>query len=106
MGDNLEVSLYGTRFEATVADRVGGGEECTIVGRHCESGDLLIDGVRLQEPKVGDLIAVPVTGAYCLTMANNYNGSCRPPIVFVREGVPRLVLRREVYDDFLRRDLN
>ena len=105
MGDNLEVSLYGTRFEATVATRVGGGESCMLVGRHCESGDQLIDGVELRDPQVGDIVAVPVTGAYCLTMANNYNGSRRPPIVFVREGVPRLVLRREVYDDFLRRDL-
>ena len=76
-----------------------------LVGRHCESGDQLIDGVELRDPQVGDIVAVPVTGAYCLTMANNYNGSRRPPIVFVREGVPRLVLRREVYDDFLRRDL-
>ncbi len=106
MSDNLEVSLYGQRFEATVASRVGGGEMCTVVGRHCESGDQLIDGVALREPKPGDLLAVPVTGAYCLTMANNYNGARRPPIVFAREGAQRLVLQRETYDDFLRRDLD
>jgi diaminopimelate decarboxylase len=105
MGDNLEVSLYGQRFEATVVDRVGGGEMCSLVGRHCESGDQLIDGVALRDPKVGDVIAVPVTGAYCLTMANNYNGALRPPIVFARDGVPRMVLRRETYDDLARRDL-
>jgi diaminopimelate decarboxylase len=105
MGDNLEVSLYGQRFEATVADRVGGGEMCSLVGRHCESGDQLIDGVALRDPKIGDVIAVPVTGAYCLTMANNYNGALRPPIVFARDGVPRMVLRRETYDDLARRDL-
>jgi len=106
MSDNLEVSLYGQRFEATIADRVGGGEMCTVVGRHCESGDQLIDRVELRDPCVGDLLAVPVTGAYCLTMANNYNGARRPPIVFAREGAPRLVLRRETFDDFTRRDLD
>lgn len=106
MSDNLEVSLYGQRFEATVANRVGGGELCALVGQHCESGDQLIDGVGLNDPRVGDLIAVPVTGAYCLTVANNYNGALRPPIVFSRDGVPRLVLRRETYDDLLRRDVD
>ncbi len=105
MSDNLEVSLYGQRFEATVTNRVGGGEICTLVGRHCESGDQLIDGVALNDPAIGDLIAVPVTGAYCLTMANNYNGARRIPIVFARDGAPRMIVRRETYDDLLRRDL-
>ena len=59
-----------------------------------------------QRAQVGDVIAVPVTGAYCLTMANNYNGTCRPPIVFADNGVPRVVLRRETYDDLVRRDLH
>ena len=106
MADNLEVSLYGQRFEATVANRVGGGELYSLVGRHCESGDILIDGVRLQDPKVGDIIAVPVTGAYCLTMANNYNGARRPPVVFCLDGLARAVVRRETYEDLLARDLN
>jgi diaminopimelate decarboxylase len=106
MSDNLEVSLYGQRFEATITSRVGGGELCTVVGRHCESGDQLIDGVELQNPQVGDVLAIPVTGAYCLTMANNYNGALRIPIVFASEGAPRLVLRRETYEDLLRRDLH
>ena len=105
MGDNLEVSLYGQRFEATIVDRVGGGEMYSLVGRHCESGDQLIESVALRDPKIDDVIAVPVTGAYCLTMANNYNGALRPPIVFARDGVPRMVLRRETYDDLVRRDL-
>jgi diaminopimelate decarboxylase len=106
MADNLEVSLYGQRFEATVANRVGGGELYSLVGRHCESGDILIDGVRLQNPKVGEIIAVPVTGAYCLTMANNYNGARRPAVVFCRDGLARPVVRRETYDDLLARDIN
>jgi diaminopimelate decarboxylase len=105
MGDNLEVSLYGQRFEATIADRIGGGEHHALVGRHCESGDELIADVQLRDPKVGDVIAVPVTGAYCLTMANNYNGARRPPIVFADNGTPRLVLRRETYEDLLVRDI-
>jgi len=105
MADNLEVSLYGQRFEATVANRVGGGDLYALVGRHCESGDILIDGVELQDPKVGDIIAVPVTGAYCLTMANNYNGARRPPVVMCRDGVARPVVRRETYEDLLARDI-
>lgn len=105
MGDNLEVSLYGQRFEAVIATRLQGEEICDLVGRHCESGDRLIADVALSEPRVGDLVAVPVTGAYCYTMANNYNGALRPPVVFCRNGAPRLVVRRESYDDLTRRDL-
>lgn len=105
MADNLEISLYGQRFEAVIATRLGGGETCDLVGRHCESGDVLASDVVLADPRVGDLVAVPVTGAYCYTMANNYNGARRPPVVFCRDGAPRLVVRRETYDDLLQRDL-
>ncbi|MFD7985619.1 diaminopimelate decarboxylase [Kitasatospora indigofera] len=105
MGDNLEVSLYGQRFEATVATRVGGGERCRLVGRHCESGDVLSAGVRLRDPRPGDLVAVPVTGAYTYALSNNYNGARRPPVVFCRDGGHRAVVRRESYQDLLRRDL-
>ena len=87
MGDNLEVALFDQRFEAGVANRLtGGGERYTLVGRHCESGDVLVDGVALEAPAVGDLIAVPATGAYCHTMANNYNGTRRIPVVFAGAG--------------------
>ncbi len=105
MGDNLEVSLYGQRFEATLVNRVGGGESVTVVGRHCESGDQLIDGVALQQPAVGDLLAVPVTGAYCYTMSNQYNGARRIPVVFVSDGSTRLVVRRDTWADLLARDV-
>ena len=105
MGDNLEASLYGQRFEATLVDRVGRGETVTVVGRHCESGDQLIDGVTLQRPVVGDLLAVPVTGAYCYTMSNQYNGARRIPVVFVAGGHARLVVRRDTWSDFLARDV-
>ncbi|MFF7700530.1 diaminopimelate decarboxylase [Streptomyces lydicus] len=108
MGDNLEVPLYGQRFEATVATRPGGGtdgELCRVVGRHCESGDVLSAGVLLDDPRPGDLIAVPVTGAYTYSLANNYNAARRPPVVFCRDGRSRPVVRRETYADLMRRDL-
>jgi diaminopimelate decarboxylase len=107
MGDNLEVALFGQRFEAAVADRIDprDGEQVVLVGRHCESGDVLIDGLPLDSPRVGDLIAVPATGAYCHTMANNYNGNRRIPVVFASGGAARLVVRRETWDDLLARDV-
>jgi diaminopimelate decarboxylase len=105
MADNMEVALYGQRFEATLTSRVGGGGPVELVGRHCESGDRLISGVPLRDPRPGDLLAMPVTGAYCGTMANNYNGALRPPVVFVRDGRPRLVVRRETLADLMSRDV-
>jgi diaminopimelate decarboxylase len=76
-----------------------------VVGRHCESGDVLVDGVALPDPRVGDLLAVPVSGAYCFTMANNYNGTRRIPVAFVADGAARLVVRRETWADLLARDV-
>lgn len=78
----------------------------SLVGRHCESGDQLIDAVALREPKVGDLLAVPVTGAYCYTMSNQYNGARRVPVVFAHKGTARLVVRRDTWDDLLSRDVD
>lgn len=106
MGDNLEVSLTGQRFEAAIVNRVGGGETVSVVGRHCESGDQLVDRVALRDPVVGDLLAVPVTGAYCYTMANQYNGARRIPVVFARNGNARLVVRRDTWEDLLVRDVD
>ncbi len=106
MGDNLEVSLYGQRFEAAVATRMSAqGEPVTLVGRHCESGDVLIPEINLPDPRVGDLIAVPATGAYTFTMSNNYNGNRRIPVVFADNGHARLVVRRETWADLLARDV-
>jgi diaminopimelate decarboxylase len=111
MGDNLEVALYGQRFEAVLANRPPSPDEerpserVIVVGRHCESGDVLVDGVDLPSPRVGDLLAVPVTGAYCFTMANNYNGNRRLPVVFASGGRSRAVVRRETWDDLLARDV-
>lgn len=106
MGDNLEVSLYDQRFEAAVATRMSvKGEPVTLVGRHCESGDVLINEIALPHPQVGDLIAVPATGAYTFTMSNNYNGNRRIPVVFASNGAARLVVRRETWADLLARDV-
>jgi diaminopimelate decarboxylase len=108
MGDNLEVALFDQRFEAGIADRLNAtdGEIVSVVGRHCESGDILVDGVPLNRPQVNDLLVVPATGAYCFTMSNNYNGNRRIPVVFVASGMPSLVVRRETWDDLAARDVS
>ena len=108
MGDNLEVALFEQRFEAGIVGRFQGPdlETVTVVGRHCESGDILVDEVDLSAPAVGDLLAVPATGAYCFTMSNNYNGNRRIPVVFARDGRCRVVVRRETWDDLSARDVD
>ena len=108
MGDNLEVALFEQRFEAGIVGRFKGPdlETVTVAGRHCESGDILVDGVDLSAPEVGDLLAVPATGAYCFTMSNNYNGNRRIPVVFARDGQAQLVVRRETWDDLSARDVD
>jgi len=105
MSDNLRPMLYGARYEAEIADRFGGGALCTIAGMHCESGDVLVRDVELNDPRVGDVLVVPATGAYSHAMANNYNAVRRPPVVFCRNGDARVVVRRETYDDLTTRDV-
>jgi len=104
MSDNLRPMLYGARYEADIADRLGGGEVCTIAGMHCESGDVLVRDVPLNDPRVGDILVIPATGAYAHAMANNYNAVPRPPVIFCRDGDARVVVRRETYDDLTLRD--
>jgi diaminopimelate decarboxylase len=104
MSDNLRPMLYGARYEAQVADRFGGGTRCHLAGKHCESGDVLAHDVELADPRPGDVIVTPATGAYCHALANTYNGALRPPVVIVRDGDARLALRRETYEDLLSRD--
>jgi diaminopimelate decarboxylase len=106
MGDNLDPSLYGQRYTPLVvgrwdADRV----LADLVGRHCESGDVITPDVWLADPQVGDLVVVPVTGAYCFTMSNNYNAALRPPVVFCADGEARLAVRRETYADLFAREV-
>ncbi|MBV9365539.1 MAG: diaminopimelate decarboxylase [Solirubrobacterales bacterium] len=107
MSDNLRPMLYGSKYEALVADRPAAAarERCKLAGKHCESGDVLVRDVWLAAPVPGDVIATPVTGAYGYSLANNYNGVPRPPVVFCREGEARLVVRRESYEDLAARDV-
>jgi diaminopimelate decarboxylase len=103
MGDNLEPMLYGQRFAPFVLDAERPDETCELVGHHCESGDVLERGVALATPQVGDRVVMPVTGAYCYSLSNNYNGARRPPVVICRDGDARLAVRRETMDDLLAR---
>jgi diaminopimelate decarboxylase len=105
MSDNLRPMLYGARYEAEIADRFGGDTVCTIAGMHCESGDILIRDAVLDDPRPGDVLVVPVTGAYGHAMANNYNAKPRPPVIFCSGGDARVVVRRETYEDLTLRDV-
>jgi diaminopimelate decarboxylase len=106
MSDNLRPMLYDAPYEADLADRVGApGTPCTVVGKHCESGDVLIRETALADPRPGDVLVTPVTGAYVYAMANNYNGVPRPPVVFCSGGRAREVVRRETFEDLLARDI-
>jgi diaminopimelate decarboxylase len=108
MSDNLRPMLYGARYEALIADRplTPGTERCHLAGKHCESGDVIIRDLMLPDPAPGDVVATPVTGAYGYALANNYNSVMRPPVIFCRAGVARLVVRRETHDDLTARDLD
>ena len=103
MADNLDAALTGQPFEAVLAARMTEppAEIADVVGRQCESGDLLAAGLALPAAAVGDLLAMPGTGAHTYTMANNYNGALRPPVVFCRDGRARLAAERETHDHVL-----
>jgi len=107
MSDNLRPMLYGSRYEAIVANRAGEVPDtlATVAGMHCESGDILINDAMLAAPAVGDILVTPATGAYGYAMASNYNGAPRPAVVFCRDGDARLVVRRESWDDLTARDV-
>ena len=104
MSDNPRPQLYGARYEALLANRAG--ELATgvyrIAGKHCESGDVLIEAAELPHPEPGDLIAVPATGAYTLALGSTYNGVPRPAVVLVEDGESRVIRRREMVQELLR----
>jgi diaminopimelate decarboxylase len=107
MSDNPRPVLYGAGYEAFLPARVDETRtlECTVVGKHCEQGDVLVAGAHLPPGvRPGDLLATPCTGAYGYSMASNYNKVPRPAVVFVRDGVPRVVVRRETAADLVRLD--
>jgi diaminopimelate decarboxylase len=108
MSDNPRPVLYGSGYEAFVPTRCNDvrTRAVRLVGKHCESGDVLISQAMLPaDLRVGDVIATPVTGAYGHSMGSNYNKVPRPAVVFVRDGVARVVVRRETYDDLVRNDV-
>jgi diaminopimelate decarboxylase len=105
MADNIRPALYGAAYDALVANRpgdIGPHESVTIAGKYCESGDILVRDADLPKLWAGDVLAIPVSGAYCLPLASNYNASLRPAVVFVNDGQARLVRRRETYEDLRR----
>lgn len=107
MADNIRPALYGARYEAVLANKVAEKEagRVTIAGRYCESGDILVNDIDLPPVAAGDIIAVADCGAYCLSLASNYNASLRPAAVMVNEGKARLIRRRETFADLTRCDL-
>ncbi len=107
MSDNIRTALYGAHYTAALASRVSNAplRSVTVCGKHCESGDIVVRDVALPADLApGDLLAVPASGAYHRSMASNYNHVPRPPVVAVRDGVARVVVRRETEDDLLRLD--
>ena len=108
MSDNPRPVLYGSGYEAFDPARMSADrtDSARIVGKHCESGDILVESAAVApNVSVGDLLVMPVTGAYGYSMASNYNKVMRPAVVFVSKGESRLVVRRETYDDLVRLDL-
>jgi len=104
MSDNPRPQLYGARYEALLANRADELADGVfrVAGKHCESGDVLIDAAELPHPRRGDLLAVPATGAYALAIGSNYNSVPRPAVVLVRDGKVQEIRRRESTDDLLR----
>ncbi|MGW4683685.1 diaminopimelate decarboxylase [Streptomyces sp. NPDC004244] len=108
MSDNIRTALYDAEYSVTLVSRTSDAEPvlARVVGKHCESGDIVVKDAYLPADLApGDLIAVPATGAYCRSMASNYNHALRPPVVAVRDGAARAIVRRETEEDLLRLDL-
>ncbi|MDQ5894178.1 MAG: diaminopimelate decarboxylase [Actinomycetota bacterium] len=107
MSDNLRPMLYDAQYTAVIPSRPDDPADTlvTVAGSHCESGDILIQDVELASPRVGDILLTPATGAYGHSMANNYNGMPRPPVIFCEDGEAKVVVRRETWDDLMKRDM-
>lgn len=103
MADNIRPAIYGSRYEAIVANRADAPAEetVTIAGKYCESGDILIRDIALPTLQSGDILAVPASGAYNLAMSSNYNMALKPAVVLVKDGQARLMRRRQTYEDLL-----
>jgi len=108
MSDNIRTALYDAEYSVTLASRASEAEPMLsrVVGKHCESGDIVVrDAFLPADTTAGDLLAVAATGAYCRSMASNYNHALRPPVIAVRDGVSRVLVRRETEEDLLRLDV-
>jgi diaminopimelate decarboxylase len=108
MSDNIRTALYDADYSCTLANRVSDAPPLLtrLVGKHCEAGDIVVKDEFLPgDVAPGDLVAVPGTGAYCRSMASNYNHVLRPPVIVVKDGQSRVVVRRETLDDLLGTDL-
>lgn len=108
MSDNIRTALYDAEYSVALVSRTSDAEPMLVrvVGKHCESGDIVVkDAFLPSDLAPGDLIAVPATGAYCRSMASNYNHALRPPVVAVRDGQARVIVRRETEEDLLRLDV-
>ncbi|MFD8570908.1 diaminopimelate decarboxylase [Streptomyces sp. NPDC057694] len=108
MSDNIRTALYDAEYTVALVSRRSDAEPVLVrvVGKHCESGDIVVkDAFLPADIAAGDLIAVPATGAYCRSMASNYNHALRPPVVAVRDGEARVIVRRETEEDLLRLDV-
>ena len=108
MSDNIRTALYDASYSATVASRASAAEPilARVVGKHCEAGDMVVkDEFLPADVQAGDLLAVPGTGAYCRSMASNYNHVPRPPVVAVRDGQATVIVRRETEDDLFALDV-
>lgn len=103
MSDQLNIALTDDRFTAVMAERAALPPDTTaqLVGRQCESGDLLVDGARLHAPRAGEIVALGATGAYGFTFVNNYNGALHPPVIFCSDGEARVAVRRQTFDELI-----
>jgi diaminopimelate decarboxylase len=107
LADNPRPALYGARYSALPLEELSRPvtEPAWLAGPYCESGDMLIEALPLPDMQPGELVAIPASGAYQLSMASNYNGACRPAVLWLSHGAVRLVQRRETLDSLVRRDI-
>jgi diaminopimelate decarboxylase len=107
MADNIRPAIYDAKYEAVVVNRAEEEpvETVTVAGKYCESGDILIKDAHLPATAPGDVIALPASGAYCLTMASNYNMALKPAVIAINDGKAKLIRRRETYADLMATDV-
>jgi diaminopimelate decarboxylase len=107
MADHLRTALYQAKYDAKIGNRINDPIEktYTVTGKACESGDIIIKEIKLPNPNEDDILVVYSTGAYHYSMSSNYNRLLKPAVVFVSNGVSKVVVKRETYQDLIRNDL-